>query len=143
MPWKSEHRQLLVILPLIVILMLAVWSVKPRQDEVLRVTPVDGVWDLSAVDLAQSITLLAGAVEFVPNALLAPGEFASHEALQEGAPWEYQYGTSRMRVRVAPGSYLICGYSVDYASAVCTQTASCCWRRVHRARAAKPPFGFL
>ena len=116
MPWKSEHRQLLIILPLIVILMLAVWSVKPRQDEALRVTPVDGVWDLSGVNLSQSIALLTDAVEFVPNTLLAPDEFASLEALLEDTPWEYQYGTSRMRVRVAPGSYLICGYSVDYAS---------------------------
>lgn len=114
---KRERWLLIAILPLIVLLLLSVWSVKPRVDEEQIIDSVSGAWNLTAADFERSAVRLAGDVEYVPNALLTPEEFVARADVLTGQPDdETQYATSRMRLTVPPGSYLICGYSVDFAS---------------------------
>ncbi|MFR2849203.1 MAG: hypothetical protein ACLTC4_19735 [Hungatella hathewayi] len=69
MPEKKEILILAAVLPLIVVLMLVVWGVKPRTDETITVTSTDGVWELSEIGFAQKVVRLTGAVEYVPDAL--------------------------------------------------------------------------
>lgn len=114
---KSEKRILKLILPLIAVLMLLVWSVKPHADETRIITSKDGTWDLTHMDLMQEKVKLSGTVEYVPNALLSPQDFSKRDDFQLGQPGDVvQYATSRMHIKVPQGSYLICGYSVDFAS---------------------------
>lgn len=114
---KKERWILVAVLPLIVLLMLAVWGVKPRTDEIMTVYSTDGIWDLSEVGLTQKAVRLTGDVEYVPDALLSPQDFSERTDIHLGQPGsEIQYATSRMRLTVPQGSYLICGYSVDFAS---------------------------
>ena len=114
---KSEKRIFKLILPLIAVLMLLVWSVKPHADETRIITSKDGTWDLTHMDLMQEKVKLSGTVEYVPNALLSPQDFSKRDDFQLGQPGDVvQYATSRMHIKVPQGSYLICGYSVDFAS---------------------------
>lgn len=114
---KTDNRILFIILPLIAVLMLALWSVKPHVDEARVAVSADGVWDLNGAGLGLAPIRLDGDVEYVPNALLTPEEFAASADILVGQPVDGpQYATSRMRLRVPQGSYLICGYSVDFAS---------------------------
>lgn len=119
---KKERWILAVVLPMIVILMLALWGIKPRLAEITTVTSVDGVWDLTDLALDQRVTRLTGSVEYVPNALLTPQAFSENALLKDnkilmGQPGnEIPYATSRMRIKAPKGSYFICGYSVDFAS---------------------------
>lgn len=114
---KSDRWVLLIALPLIVLLLLSVWSVKPRVDEEQMIDSVGGAWNLTADDFERSAVRLDGDVAYVPNALLTPEEFAAHADTLIGQPdSEIQYATSRIRLTVPQGSYLICGYSVDFAS---------------------------
>lgn len=77
----------------------------------------DGIWVLDDTEFMQTAVRLTGDVEYVPNALLTPQEFEGRTDIRIGQPGnEIQYATSRMRIRILPGSYLICGYSVDFAS---------------------------
>ena len=117
MPEKKEILILAAVLPLIVVLMLVVWGVKPRTDETITVTSTDGVWELSEIGFAQKVVRLTGAVEYVPDALLTPEAFSERADICLGQPGsETQYATSRMRLKVPQNNYLICGYSVDFAS---------------------------
>ena len=114
---KSEKRILKLILPLIAVLMLLVWSVKPHADETRIITSKDGTWDLTHMDLMQEKVKLSGTVEYVPNALLSHQDFSKRDDFQLGQPGDaVQYATSRMHIKVPQGSYLICGSRVDFAS---------------------------
>lgn len=114
---REEKWILIVGLPLIVALLLAVWSVKPRVDEEQMIASVDGVWNLTAADFEQEAVRLAGDVEYVPDALLTPEEFADRQDILIGQPdSQTQYATSRMHLTIPQGSYIIYGYSVDYSS---------------------------
>ncbi|EEG72903.1 sensor histidine kinase [[Clostridium] hylemonae] len=114
---KREKWILMAVLPFIAVLLLAVWSVKPRVDEVRTIDSKAGTWDLAAAGFEQSAVRLDGDVEYVPDALLSPEEFSRRGDIQAGQPGdETQYATSRMRLIIPSGSYLICGYSVDFAS---------------------------
>ncbi|MFR4219407.1 MAG: histidine kinase, partial [[Clostridium] innocuum] len=94
-----------------------VWSVTPHADETRIITSKDGTWDLTHMDLMQEKVKLSGTVEYVPNALLSPQDFSKRDDFQLGQPGDaVQYATSRMHIKVPQGSYLICGYSVDFAS---------------------------
>ena len=48
---KKEKRILAAILPLIVVLMLIVWGVKPRTGETTVMTSANGEWDLTSSGL--------------------------------------------------------------------------------------------
>ncbi len=114
---KKEKRILAAILPLIVVLMLIVWGVKPRTGETTVMTSANGEWDLTSSGLMQKNVRVTGDVEYVPDALLTPQEFSGRTDICLGQPDNgTQYATSRMRLKVPRGSYLICGYSVDFAS---------------------------
>lgn len=114
---KKERWILAAVLPLIVILLLAVWGAKPRTDEMIIENSANGFWDLSETDIRQKAVRLTGAVEYVADALLTPQEFSARSDIHVGQPGsEIQYATSRMHLTVPQGSYLICGYSVDFAS---------------------------
>lgn len=105
------------VLPLIVLVMFLVWGIKPRTDDIRTAVSADGIWVLEDTELMQTAVRLTGDVEYVPNALLTPQEFEGRTDIRIGQPGnEIQYATSRMRIRIRPGSYLICGYSVDFAS---------------------------
>ena len=114
---KKERWILAAVLPLIVIMLLAVWGAKPRTDEMIIETSANGFWDLSETGIRQKAVRLTGAVEYVADALLTPQEFSERPDIHVGQPGsETQYATSRMHLTVPQGSYLICGYSVDFAS---------------------------
>ena len=105
------------VLPLIVLVMFLVWGIKPRTDDIRTAVSADGIWVLDDTELMQTAVRLTGDVEYVPNALLTPQEFEGRTDIRIGQPGnEIQYATSRIRIRIFPGSYLICGYSVDFAS---------------------------
>ena len=107
---KKERWILAAVLPLIVILLLAVWGAKPRTDEMIIETSANGFWDLSETDIRQKAVRLTGAVEYVADALLTPQEFSERPDIHVGQPGsEIQYATSRMHLTVPQGSYLICG----------------------------------
>lgn len=115
----KENWMLFLILPLIILLMLAVWSARPRMDEVVRVEAQNGVWDLTGVDFSADTASLEGMVEYVPEALLTPEEFAASDNIQFGHPHrQYQYCTTRITVKVPEGSYMIARSSVDFSSRV-------------------------
>lgn len=114
---KKERWTLAAVLPLIVLVMFLVWGIKPRTDDIRTAVSADGIWVLDDTELMQTAVRLTGDVEYVPNALLTPQEFEGRTDIRIGQPEnEIQYATSRIRIRIFPGSYLICGYSVDFAS---------------------------
>lgn len=114
---KKERWTLAAVLPLIVLVMFLVWGIKPRTDDIRTAVSADGIWVLDDTELMQTAVRLTGDVEYVPNALLTPQEFEGRTDIRIGQPGnEIQYATSRIRIRIFPGSYLICGYSVDFAS---------------------------
>jgi len=79
---------------------------------------VDGVWDLRDFDFANGNVNLEGEVQYIPNALLTPEEFADREEeAQIGHPQEAgQYATSRMRILVPnDGYYTFSMRSIDFS----------------------------
>ena len=102
---KKEKRILAAILPLIVVLMLIVWGVKPRTGETTVMTSANGEWDLTSSGLMQKNVRVTGDVEYVPDALLTPQEFSGRTDICLGQPDNgTQYATSRMRAEADLGS---------------------------------------
>jgi len=77
-----------------------------------------GVWDLRTLLTEYDICYIKGQVEYIPEALLTPIEFAAREGeAVTGYPQEHcQYATSRMRVLVPDnGYYFLYCRSIDFA----------------------------
>jgi len=120
---KKNHIPL-IILPFIVLLCLWVYNL-PMTDG----TPLaqeyagysdNGVWDIRAVNFNTHYVRLYGDVEYVPNRLLTPDEFALSDDIVVGAiPDNINYLTSRVRVKVNDDRlYSFSRYSPGYGCRV-------------------------
>lgn len=119
---KRTHLQNfipLLTLPVMLAVCLALWMTMSniRYAEVESST---GVWDLRGFDFPNESARVVGAVEYIPNALLTPEEFdARADEIQIGYPQNAaSFSTSRIRILLPEGSYLIAGRSIDYSDRV-------------------------
>lgn len=106
---RPEAMLLSIALPLMLLFGVSIWLIQGS----LPVNTVDsenGVWDLRNADFLAANVRFTGKVEYIPNALLTPEEFAAREAEAEIVDTyrhPASYGTSRMVLLVPPGSYVI------------------------------------
>jgi len=109
---------LAVILPLILLTCFSLWHLKSLL--VLEdIESSDGVWDVRSIDFEANGAVLLGDVEYVPNELLTPEQFAASKNVVVGAiPAGTDYLTSRVRILAHPGNYAINRVSPDYGARV-------------------------
>ena len=119
---KTIHKKLkplrpFLALPLILFMAFGLISIASRPES-QRVDGVYGIYDLRRFDFENYIAETRGQLEYIPNALLTPDEFAAWDGdIQIGWVNHYQiYATSRMRIYVEDGKwYTFTRYSIDYA----------------------------
>lgn len=118
---KKERRILLVVLPLVALACLSLWYVRNyyRVDDMTRVQSVNGVFDLTGINLDTGILRLEGGVSFIPG-ILTSEEFAERESdARTGNPWNISSATSRIRIKVPDNrTYTITAGSIDFAHRV-------------------------
>lgn len=118
---KKERRILFAVLPAIVLLCLSLWYVRHyyRVDDMTRVQSVNGVFDLTGIDLDTGILRLEGDVSFIPG-ILTPEQFAAREdEAQIGNPWNISSATSRICIKVPDNrTYTLTVNSIDFAHRV-------------------------
>ena len=81
---------------------------------------MDGVLDITGMDLSQTVVNVNNSWDFYPNALYTSADFASGGAdrLPEGEG-ETRYGTYRLIIKAQPERYYtLCSYSIDYSTRV-------------------------
>lgn len=111
-------------LALVVLLCLGLWYLRTShvlvQERYTCLPSVEpGVWDLTGGGAAERINKLTGEMTYIPGALLTPEEFAAREdEIVEGDPHDAQVATSRMRVLLPEGRYILAGDSVDFAERI-------------------------
>ena len=118
---KKENFILPIVLPLIIVLCLWIYNL-PMSDvsgiaaQEYPCYSEDGAWDIREIDFETYYVKLLGDVEYVPNQLLTPEEFALSDDIIVGAvPTGTKYLTSRVRVKVADDRlYSFSRYSPDY-----------------------------
>ncbi len=110
----------LLMLPLIVAVCFTLWQNMSSAPYTVMYSDT-GVWDLRGFDFAHGSASVRGQVEFIPGALLTPGEFAAREnEISLGNPQDVcQYATSRIRILLPEGkTYMLAGRSTDYAERI-------------------------
>ena len=94
---KARGRHLQWLVPVVIVLLVAVVArlfLTRRADDIPEVYPVDGVLDITGMDLSQTVVNVNNSWDFYPNALYTSADFASGGAdrLPEGEG-ETRYGT--------------------------------------------------
>lgn len=90
-----------------------------RQTEFPELVPIDGVLDITAVDLDNQVFGVSNNWAFYPNRLYTPQDFVSGTALDSRETGEARYGTYRLVIRAKPDQYYtLCSYSIDYSTTV-------------------------
>lgn len=125
---KSRGRNLQRLLPAAAVLLviLAVHLFLERgPDHVVEIRPVDGMLDITGVDLSHEVANVDNSWDFYPNALYTSADFAAGvgrpvpEADDPDAGSEPRYGTYRLIIKARPEQYYaICSYSIDYSTRV-------------------------
>ena len=111
---KSKST-LITIALLALIVSLYVW-LAAVADAAIEVHSETAIWDLRELFTENDVYWISGPVEYIPNALLTPEEFAAREGEARIGYPHSQYATSRMRVLLPDdGYYAFSGRSVDYA----------------------------
>jgi len=115
---KRQKYILPILLPLIAAVCVWIWAsggIPATQAE-----SDNGTWDLRGADFSSGSMNLHGSVEYIPGALLAPGEFEEQrDAAALGDPQAAApFSTSRIRILVTAGTYGLMGYSSEFASRV-------------------------
>ena len=108
---------------LVVVLMMQLFLGRmPTQVSVAY--PVDGVLDITGIDLSQKVINIDNSWDFYPNALYTSADFSSgvNDTAQGDDPAadsEPQYGTYRLIIKAQPERYYtLCSYSIDYSTRV-------------------------
>ena len=125
---KSRGRNLQRLLPAATVLLviLAVHLFLERgPDHVVEIRPVDGMLDITGIDLSHEVANVDNSWDFYPNALYTSADFAAGvgrpvpEADDPDAGSEPRYGTYRLIIKARPEQYYaICSYSIDYSTRV-------------------------
>ena len=125
---KSRGRNLQRLLPAAAVLLviLAVHLFLERgPDHVVEIRPVDGMLDITGIDLSHEVANVDNSWDFYPNALYTSADFAAGvgrpvpEADDPDAGSEPRYGTYRLIIKARPEQYYaICSYSIDYSTRV-------------------------
>ncbi len=112
---KKKHAVFFIILALIFLSCASLWLIAGYP--VTHISSQDGTRDLREVDFDSGSLDLLGPVEYIPSALLAPGEFeARRSEIHVGSPEQVaSFSTSRLRVYVPAGIYGLMLYSGEYA----------------------------
>ncbi|MCL2802304.1 MAG: winged helix-turn-helix domain-containing protein [Treponema sp.] len=110
----------LAVLPIILVVCVGLWAglSSGRYENVQ--SDENGTWDLQNFDFNKTNARLTGSVEFIPNVLLNPDEFAARENESIiGFPDEIAvFSTSRIRLLVPEGNYTFSRISTDYADRI-------------------------
>ena len=120
---KARGRHLQWLVPVVIVLLVAVVArlfLTRREGDIPEVYPVDGVLDITGMDLSQTVVNVNNSWDFYPNALYTSADFASGGAdrLPEGEG-ETRYGTYRLIIKAQPERYYtLCSYSIDYSTRV-------------------------
>jgi len=115
---RSDNRILLIILPLILLVCLSLWLLKANP-ELTDLRSEDGVWDARGIDFASTGAKLIGDIEYVPNELLSPTEFAQSEHITVGSiPDRTSHLTSRIRILAPEGNHAFGRIAPDYATRI-------------------------
>ncbi|MDR0490532.1 MAG: HAMP domain-containing histidine kinase, partial [Oscillospiraceae bacterium] len=116
----QNKRIILLFLGFVVIVGIVVWLLNsPLNSQ--NVVSSGGEWDLRGVNFDKTSVRLMGEVEYVPNALLTPEEFAASDRIVLGDVPEDGNGsiTSRIRLLVPDGIFLeIAGFADDMGSRI-------------------------
>ena len=93
---------------------LYLWS----GDSVVHISSTDGTRDLRGVDSSTCGFDLCGPVDYIPNALLTPEEFAARQSdIQTGAPAKAsRFSTSRLRIYLPVGTYGLMMLNAEFAT---------------------------
>ena len=115
---NDNNKLFLIIIALLALIVCSfVWLVASR-DNAAELYSETGVWDFRGLFAGDDSYWLSGPVEYIPNALLNPDEFAEREGeARIGQPHDVsQYATSRLRLLMPDdGYYTFYGRSIDYA----------------------------
>ena len=122
---RGHHLQWLI--PVIIVLLVALMMhlfLGRRLSQIPEVHPVDGVLDITEVDLSEKVVNVSNNWDFYPNALYTSADFAngvennSQEA-NSTVDSEPKYGTHRLIIKAHPKQYYtLCSYSIDYSTRV-------------------------
>lgn len=119
---RSRWLQWLIPAAAVLLLLLAVQLLCGGQGVQIReVVPVEGVLDITGVDLSKEVVNVRNNWDFYPNALYTSGDFAAGAARAEDSVGsdEVKYGTYRLVIRALPERYYtLCSYSIDYSTRV-------------------------
>lgn len=112
-------RLLPLLLALLVILGLQYFAAQ-RQQRFQGLEPVDGVLDLTHVDVSETVYQVVNNWDFYPYELYDAQDFAQGAAqVQEPASNPVRYGTYRLVIQAPPNQYYtLCGFSIDYGTRV-------------------------
>lgn len=102
---RPEKLLLWIALPLMLISCAGVWMVQASLP-IRSVQSETGVWDMRDIDFTAANVRFTGKVEYIPNLLLTPEEFAEHADQGEVVDTyghTAAYGTSRIRLLVPKG----------------------------------------
>ena len=126
---KSKHiykKYLFWILPVCAVLLSAVllqsllWR---KQTEFREIAPVNGILDITELDLSTEVFNIANCWDFYPEKLYFSEDFKSgntnKKAETDKSATDVSYGTYRLLIRAKPDQYYtICSFSIDYATRV-------------------------
>ena len=120
---KAQRRCLQWLIPaatvgLVVMMMQLFLGRMPGQLRTL--SPVDGVLDITGVDLSREVVNVQNNWDFYPGVLYTSEDFAAGEATADsGDGSNSQYGTYRLVIKALPEQYYtLCSYSIDYSTRV-------------------------
>lgn len=119
---KSRNRPITWLMPVVAALMIVV-AIQllegKRQTGFQEIPPVDGVLDLTDVDLSHQVINVPNSWDFYPDHLYDAENFASGTVDGTEDQGEGRYGTYRLLIKAPPRQYYtLCSYSIDYSTRV-------------------------
>ena len=119
----GPRRSWLLLAGAVVLIMLVVQLLYSRRQSSFQIlVPVEGVVDITGVDLSQGVVNVQNNWDFYPGALYTAEDFAQggrdlpRPAAEEDEP---RCGTYRLIIKAPPERYYaLCAYSIDYSTRV-------------------------
>ena len=115
---RPEKLLLCIALPLMLLFCAATWLIQGSVP-VTTVHSDNGIWDLRDVDFQSTNVRFSGPVEYIPEELLTPKEFSARQSeakIVDTYQYPAAYGTSRIRLRVPPGTHYVVSESSPLSS---------------------------
>ena len=118
-----SRRSWVLLAGAVVLIVLVVQLLYSRRQSGFQVLiPVDGVLDITGIDLSQEVVNVQNSWDFYPGALYTAADFAlGGRDLPRPAAGEEEplYGTYRLIIKAPPERYYtLCSYSIDYSTRV-------------------------